>query len=80
MSEYEFTTKQSGWVCPVCGRVFAPWVPECTYHNPGLTNMYPQENTETPIRDFMTKPTMSTPSKPLTGDGDYYKHLTGNAK
>ena len=24
--------KQMGWVCPVCGRVYAPWVPECTWH------------------------------------------------
>lgn len=22
----------SGWVCPICGRVFAPWVMECPYH------------------------------------------------
>ena len=21
---------QEGWICPKCGRVMAPWVPECS--------------------------------------------------
>lgn len=26
-----------GWRCPSCGRVFAPWVPECTHCQPLVT-------------------------------------------
>ena len=64
MSEFEYATgHQAGLVCPICGRVFAPWVPECTWHNPELTNMY-------------TATQVDTSTKPEVGDGDYYKHLT----
>lgn len=26
-----------GWICPRCGRIMAPWVPECDCVNPGAT-------------------------------------------
>jgi len=29
------TTTQMGWVCPMCGRVFAPWIRECDSHGAG---------------------------------------------
>ena len=29
MSEIKMPPKQ-GWQCPVCGRVYAPWMPSCT--------------------------------------------------
>lgn len=27
-------SEQSGWICPKCGRVYAPWVKECEACNP----------------------------------------------
>ena len=28
-----FSSNQSGWVCPKCGRIWAPWVHECVLCN-----------------------------------------------
>ena len=84
MSDYEYATgRQAGWVCPICGRVYAPWVPECTWHEPGKSNIAYSDHA-TPIRDFMVNPKIDyvhkeNVTRPETGDGDYYKHLT-NAK
>lgn len=51
---------QEGWRCPICGRVFAPWVPECTY--PHTTNKF---NTQPEVRiSQITWPHKDT----LTGD------------
>lgn len=25
--------KDKGWICPKCGRVYAPWVPSCEHCN-----------------------------------------------
>ena len=25
------TTETRGWICPKCGRVYAPWVDKCQY-------------------------------------------------
>jgi len=38
----------SGWVCPKCGRVYAPWVWTCTLCTPG-TNQQPITGTGTPF-------------------------------
>lgn len=27
-------SEQTGWICPKCGRVYAPWVKECEACNP----------------------------------------------
>ena len=60
-----------GWVCPVCGRVYAPWVPECTYHK---TNTNAQGTSTTPYNiDYGHKETVTQPN---TGDGKFYDHLT----
>jgi len=29
---------QMGWVCPMCGRVFAPWIRECDSHGAGYSH------------------------------------------
>jgi hypothetical protein len=29
--------EQQGWICPKCGRVYAPWVKECEACNPVKT-------------------------------------------
>lgn len=29
--EYYTTPIQYGWVCPKCGRVYAPFIPSCSY-------------------------------------------------
>jgi hypothetical protein len=31
----------SGWVCPKCGRVYAPWVYTCGACAPGITITFP---------------------------------------
>jgi predicted ATP-dependent serine protease len=37
---------QEGWVCPKCGRVFAPWVGSCGYCQPGyITQPYTNPST-----------------------------------
>lgn len=28
----EFSVKREGWVCPLCGRALAPFMPFCPYH------------------------------------------------
>ena len=81
----------AGWKCPICGRVYAPWVPECTYHGPGYTNVDIPKS-DTPVRDFMTHPQVNTDQFMIdythkesrtntspqynTGDGKFYDHLT----
>jgi len=31
------TPPKQGWVCPNCGNVYAPWMPECTKCNAGYS-------------------------------------------
>jgi hypothetical protein len=33
-----------GWVCPKCGRVFAPWVSQCSYCEPFLPGSTKEPN------------------------------------
>jgi hypothetical protein len=49
-----------GWVCPKCGRVFAPWVSECKYCGPGMI----------PLTGFSypEPPPWPIPHPPSTGD------------
>ena len=34
--EQQPTSYNMGWQCPICGKVFSPWVTECGYCNESL--------------------------------------------
>jgi hypothetical protein len=51
----------SGWQCPVCRRVFAPFVPQCSFCKPRrnyevLDPHIPRDTTTTTLRHGMTVP------------------------
>ena len=57
---------QEGWICPRCGRVNAPWLPNCTYEVNQHSNMNANTSEWTPIRDFMVKPHITGDRPTLT--------------
>lgn len=56
-------TSNHGWTCPKCGRVYAPYVPECRECNEraGITLAKPPP--------FPTGPTFPTGSMPPSSQG-----------
>ena len=83
MSEFEYATgKQAGWICPICGRVYAPWVPECTWHDPGKMNngfndlMSGEANKYKELVDSSNIDWPHKDSKTNAENGKYYEHLT----
>lgn len=69
MSEYNFDFgHQTGWECPRCGRINAPWLPNCSCSNRTITVTW--DKTNTPINP--------KPDAPLTYDDDWWKqYVTG---
>lgn len=44
--DYQFSWTQKGWECPRCGRILAPWMPNCTCERQS-TFVYPGVHTDT---------------------------------
>jgi hypothetical protein len=59
---------KEGWICPICGRVLAPWVPECQCR--GVTNT--QTSNYTFVRD-----TAANPNYAQSWDGQLPKITNG---
>jgi uncharacterized OB-fold protein len=47
--------KSQGWQCPKCGRVWAPWVQQCTCTQPNLDSNL--TNTKIELRENTTRRT-----------------------
>jgi len=39
-------SSQAGWLCPKCGRIWAPWIAECT-----ICNLQKKVNNEKDIKE-----------------------------
>ena len=60
-----------GWICPKCGRVYAPWVDKCQYcGSPTITNTPPtcpyQWWCNTPIYTTTTTPNVTLNSDEIS--------------
>jgi hypothetical protein len=59
---YEISmTPQTGWVCPLCGKVNAPWAPSCDCHikSKPMTATYDENSsmTNTDMPEYVTSNT-----------------------
>lgn len=47
---------KEGWICPKCGKVLAPWVPECDCYRSQTNSQYSDTQQLNTLREFHVNP------------------------